>query len=301
MASSAHPSHLIERSAPWLFVFLWSTGYVAVKACVQYAPPFKLLLWRGGLSALVFLALALVCRVRFPSPRGMAQALLAGLLMQTLFLGGCFYAMSRGLPAAVTALITGLQPVLTALYVSTAQRQRLGGQAWLGIAVGFAGVYLVLAPGLQPGGLDGWAIMAACIALLAVTTGTLYQKQLPADGHVFASAFFQYVAVSVIMALVCLFDDSAPVQWQATFVFGLLWMVLGVSVSAVLLLIYLIRRGEATRVATYFYLVPVVTALLGWLLFGNVLTSTTLAGMALAVLGMLLVLRPAARAVQAAP
>lgn len=182
---------------------------------------------RGGLTALVFLAL--VCRVRFPSPCGMAQALLAGRLMQTLFLGGCFYAMSRGLPAAVTALITGLQPVL--------------------------------APGLNGNGLDGWGSMAACMALLGVTTGTLYQKQLPADGHVFASTFFQYVAVSLVMGLVCLFDHSASVQWHSTFVFGLLCMVFGVSVTAVMLLTYLIRRGEATRVATY-YLVPALTALI---------------------------------------
>lgn len=276
---------------PWIFVFLWSTGFIAAKFTVQYAPPFQLLFLRGAFSCVVFLLMAIVTGVKFPSPKGAIHQLQVGLLLHSVFLGGCFYAIHRGIPAAIVALITGLQPVLTAIYVSVFEKHRLNLRRWAGVLVGFTGVFLVLSPGKQPFHIEPWALASALLGLLGVTAGTLYQKKVHNDGHVLTATFFQYVSLTLSMGLLSYATETQATQWNLSFILGLIWLVIGVSVTAILLLIFMIRSGESTKVATYFYLVPVLTAIEAWVLFGETVTGTTLLGMGVAIVGMLLVLR----------
>lgn len=181
--------------------------------------------------------------------------------------------------------------MLTSVITVALDGKRLPATSWLGIGLGFVGVYLVLSPGQHHFDMDGWALVSAIIGLLGVTLGSLYQKRAGAAGDMLSGTFFQYVALSVSMGILAMLFKSEPVKWSLPFALGLAWLVIGVSVTAILLLLYMVRSGESTKVATYFYLVPVVTAVETWALFGESITGMTLVGMAIAIAGMLLVLR----------
>ncbi|EPK7467373.1 DMT family transporter [Klebsiella aerogenes] len=291
MPTGLSKNKFILAIIPWVFVFLWSTGFVGAKFTVQYSEPFHLLFLRGAFSCVAFFIMALIARAHFPSFKGIRQQLTVGLFLHTLFLGGCFYSMHRGMPSGVVALITGLQPVATAIIVSVLHNKKLGALKWLGIVIGFLGVFLVLSPGKQSFHMDTLGLIAALVGLAGVTIGSLYQKSVQGDGHIFTATFFQYVTLTIVMGIASMAFETSPVQWNIPFALGLLWLVLGVSVSAVLLLIFMIQSGEATKVATYFYLVPVLTAAEAWLLFNESITTTTLSGMALSIVGLLFVIR----------
>lgn len=221
----------------------------------------------------------------------MARNLIVGLFLQSFFLGGCFYAIHRGMPSGIVALITGLQPVLTAILVSLMHRQSLHPRKLLGIAIGFAGVFLVLSPGQHSFALDPVAFGSVMLGLFGVTIGALYQRRAQGDGHIFANTFLQYVTLTISMGAISLMFESAPTQWSLSFALGLGWLVIGVSVLAIMLLIFMIRSGEATKVATYFYLVPILTAAEAWLLFGEAITLPMLVGMAITIIGLIFVIR----------
>lgn len=289
-AKTSHNNALVS-AAPWLFVVLWSTGFVAAKFTIQNAPPFKLLFLRGVFSCLVFFAISVAMGLKFPSSRGAWTQVKVGLLLQGAFLAGCFFAISHGMPAGLVALVTGTQPLLTAVYASLRQRKPLSGTKWAGIGLGFAGVFLVLSPTSHELTFGAVAFSGALIALLGVTVGTIVQNQVKSDGHLLTSTLFQYVALTVFAGLVAIATEEQEVMWSVKFAFGLLWLVVGVSTAAMLLLLFMLQKGEATTVATYFYLVPVATSLEAWALFGEPLTPAILSGMAVTVVGMLLVLK----------
>jgi drug/metabolite transporter (DMT)-like permease len=280
----------ISFFVPILFVFLWSTGFIGAKFTVAYAPPFTLLFLRGLLSCVVFLALILIARIRVPPLKSIIEQLKAGFLMHTLFLGGCFYAINQGMSPALVALVTGLQPILTAVILSASKKTTMTRLRWLGVLIGFMGVCLVLSPGKSSGHIAFIPLVSSVIGLLGVTTGSLYQKKVNSDGHILSLTLFQYVSLTVVMGILSFVFESEPVAWSLSFIAGLVWLVIGVSVSAILLLIYMIRLGESTKVATYFYLVPVVTALEAWVLFDEPITSGTAAGMLTTIVGMVLVI-----------
>lgn len=291
MHAQQSKNNFLVSVAPWLFVILWSTGFVAAKFTIQHAPPFKLLFLRGLFSCLVFLSISVAMRMKFPSLKGMWTQFKVGLLLQGAFLGGCFFAISHGMPAGLVALVTGTQPLVTAVYVSLRKRKRLSFTKWLGIALGFAGVFLVLSPASHELTFGIVAFTGALIGLLGVTAGSIVQNQVEADGHILASTLFQYVALTLSTGLIAFMTETQEVAWSPEFAFGLLWLVVGVSTAAMLLLMFMLQRGEATTVATYFYLVPVSTSLQAWAIFGEPLTSAILVGMAVTVVGMLLVLK----------
>jgi drug/metabolite transporter (DMT)-like permease len=289
--STSDTKKILFLCVPWVFVFLWSTGFVGAKFTVQYSEPFHLLFWRGALSCVAFWLLAKMMRVRFPSAKGAVKQMLVGLFLHALFLGGCFSAMDQGIPSGVVALITGLQPVLTAILVSTIHRTHLSPMKWLGIVIGFLGVYFVLSPDHQPVSFNALGLVFAAAGLCGVTLGALLQKSIRADGHLVSATFYQYVALTVSMGVLSYCFEEKGVEWNMPFTLGLVWLVLGVSVTAVLLLMYMIQNGEATKVATYFYLVPVLTAIEAWALFDEPITLPMITGMALSIIGLLLVIR----------
>lgn len=275
------------------FVALWGTGFVGAKYGLPWAGPYDFLAIRLVIVAGLMLALAGLLRAPWPrSPREVGHIAVAGLLLHGVYLGGVFSAIDAGVPAGVTALIVGTQPVLTAVVVGPLLGERVRPHQWLGFALGFAGLVLVVGERLSlPAGDDAGAIVRVVVSLLAITAGTLYQKRFCPALDLRSGTAIQYVAAACAMIPLALVLDPEPVQWTPQFVFALGWLSLVLSLGAISLLFLLIRRGAASRVASLFYLVPPTAAAYAWLLFGETLGPAALAGMAVITVGVALVNR----------
>lgn len=276
------------RFAPLLFVLLWSTGFIGAKLGLPHAAPLAFLLVRYLLVLSLMTLVALVMRAPWPrDPRQWFHIGVAGLLVHGVYLGGVFIAISMGLPAGVTSLVVGIQPLLTAVGAGWLLNEEVRAKQWLGLVLGFAGVALVVSGKLGSGfGLD--ALWPALAALAGITIGTLYQKRFCHGFDWRTGAIAQFLPTAVATAAVVGLTDGFRVEWVPEFVFALAWLVLVLSVGAVSLLNMLIRHGTAVNLASLFYLVPPCTALLAWLLFDEKLAGMALAGMALAVWGVYL-------------
>ena len=278
-----------RRLAAPFFVLIWATGFIAARLVAPHVQPLSFLCLRYVVASGVLAAMALASGARWPSGRGWRDTALAGLLIQAGYLGGVFWAVRHGLPAGLSALIVGLQPLLTAALAWRLLGERVGARRWTGIAVGFAGAALVVAPVLVPARAVSPAAVAVCLgAMVSITLGTIWQKRTGGVGDLRTALAVQYAASLAVTAPVALvlegggFDGS----WQAWA--GLLWASLGLSVGAVSLLMVLIRRGAVAGVATLLYLVPPVAAAMAFVAFGEVLTPVQVGGMAVAVAGVAL-------------
>lgn len=288
--ASSRPTSF-AAAMPALFVVLWSSGFIGAKYGTPYAEPFTFLLLRFALAIVLLGAMALVTRAAWPGWRQSGHLAVAGLLVQGVYLAGVYAGLRLGVPAGVSALIVCVQPVLTAALVGPFLGERVRPGQWLGFALGFAGVALVVSRTLDFGsaGLEGLAFNIA--ALLGITGGTLYQKKFCARFDLRTGSLIQYLAAALLIAILCLLFERWQVEWTPTFVFSLLWLVLVLSIGAMFLLFILIRRGAASRVASLFYLVPPVTALMAYGFLGERLGPLALLGMAIAALGVALVNR----------
>ncbi|WP_372831408.1 DMT family transporter [Pontibacterium sp.] len=281
------------QAVPFLFVVLWSTGFIGAKYASPYIEPFHVLLIRMLMTLVAFGALALILKAKWPSPVQAMHQMVTGFLVHAVYLGGVFAAIEWGLPAGVTAIIMGLQPLLTALMSWQLMGDNLRPVQWLGLLIGFVGVALVLLSG-EGGGqftIDTASMIAAVAALVAISVGTLYQKRFGSGTDLFTGSFYQYLMTAIAMAVVAFTFETGEINWQPELIGALLWMVFGLSVSAILLLMLMIREGEAAKVASYFYLVPPLTAIEAWLLFDEQLNLMGIGAIALTVLGIYLVLR----------
>lgn len=282
---------MLARLAPFLFVLLWSTGFLGAKLGLPHATPLAFLFIRYLLVIALMASLALVLRA--PWPRDGRQWLhigVSGLLVHALYLGGVFSAIGKGLPAGITALVVGLQPLLTATVAGRLLGEKVLPRQWLGLGLGFVGVALVVSNKLGSGlVLD--ALWPALAALLGISAGTLYQKRFCPHFDWRSGAVAQFLPSALITGVVVFTLDDFRIDWSGEFVFALGWLVLVLSVGAISLLNWLIRHGSAVNVASLFYLTPPTTALLAWLLFGETLTGIALLGMALAVWGVTLARR----------
>ena len=289
------PSRLPMAAMPAVFVLLWSTGFIGAKYGLPYAEPFTFLVLRFAAVILLLAAVAVLTRAPWPrDPRLVGHLAVSGILVHGCYLGGVFAAISQGLPSGLVALIVGLQPLLTALVAGPVLGEQVSGRQWLGLALGLAGVSLVVSSRLVGGaplGLSGTSLACAVLALAGITAATLYQKRYCTGMDLRTGAVIQYAGAAAIMLPAALLTETMQVNWTGDFIFALVWLVLVLSVGAISLLMTLIRLGEAARVASLFYLVPPVTALMAWGLFDERLSPLALAGMALAVLGVALVVR----------
>jgi drug/metabolite transporter (DMT)-like permease len=283
----------MQRLYPFLFVFLWSTGFIGAKYGLPYAEPLSFLLVRYTLVIALMLVIALATRA--PWPKDATQWLhigVSGVLVHAIYLGGVFVAIKHGLPAGITALVVGMQPLLTGLGAGWLLGEAVSGRQWGGLALGFVGVGLVVSGKFGEAAL-GPMLIPALIALLGITAGTLYQKRFCASFDLRSGALIQFVPTAIVTAIaIALFEDFR-IAWTGDFIFALGWLVLVLSIGAISLLNLLIRSGSAVNVASLFYLTPLSTALIAWLVFGEKLTLTAAAGMLLAVSGVYLVARPA--------
>lgn len=282
-------------AVPALFVVLWSSGFIGGKLGLPYAEPFTFLGLRFVAVIALLGAVAVLTRAPWPANRRMAwHFAVSGILVHGVYLGGVFSAIRHGLPAGVVALIVGLQPVLTAAAVGPLLGERVTARQWLGLVLGLAGVAMVLSSKLDSGvGGFAWdAPVFALLALLGITAGTLHQKKYCSGMDLRTGTLIQYAAALAVTAPLALGTETMEVEWTGEFLFALAWLVLVLSVGAISLLMLMIRRGEASRVAGLFYLTPPTTALMAWALFGETLTPVALAGMAVAAAGVALVVAP---------
>ena len=278
--------------APALFVILWSSGFIGARLGVQYAEPFTVLLLRFSVVLSIMLPLSLLLRVNWPQSKGEAGHIaIAGILMQGGYLSGCFSAVYHGMPAGMIALITGLQPILTAFAAAPLLGERVSRMQWLGLALGFGGVAMVVWPKIGLQGLDMVSVAWALEALCAITAGTLYQKRYCPSFDLRAGSVIQFVAAFAVLLPLALLTETMHIEWTARFVFAIGWLALVLSIGAVSLLFVLIKHGEATRVSSLFYLTPLATAAMAWFAFEEHLDWLALTGMLIGVTGVALVLR----------
>jgi len=285
--TSALKSPTLAALAPLLFVVLWSTGFIGAKLGLPDCEPLTLLTLRYACVLALMGVVALVTRAPWPGDRRQWLHIgVSGLLVHAVYLGGVFTAIRLGLPAGVTALVVGLQPVLTALGAGLVLRERVRATQWAGLALGLAGVVLVVANKVAGGPSAAALLLPAVVALLGITAGTLYQKRFCGDFDLRTGSVIQFLPCLVVTALVAWRTETMIVHWTPAFAFALAWLVLVLSVGAVSLLNMLIRSGSAVNVASLFYLTPPTTALIAWAMFDETLTGLALGGMMLAVLGV---------------
>lgn len=275
---------------PGLFVLLWSTGFIGAKLGLPYAEPFGFLELRFLFVLLILLPLCWLSNAPWPSGRRAMQMAVSGGLIQAGYLGGVFASLHHGMPAGVSALVTGMQPVLTAVLGSWLLRETVTRRQWIGLALGLAGVFLVVGDRIVVERLGAAAIALSLFALLSITLGTLWQKRHGAGVDLRTGAAIQFIAAAVLLAPVAALEGG-EVRWTGEFVFALAWLVVVLSFGAIFLLLTLIRRGRATQVSSLFYLVPPTTALIAWPLFGETYSPAAAAGMGLAMLAVWLVMK----------
>jgi drug/metabolite transporter (DMT)-like permease len=283
-----HSSARHSPALPLLFVVLWSTGFIGARLGLPHVEPLTFLAIRY--VAVLALMTAIALATRAPWPRGLrtwGHIGVAGLLLHATYLGGVFMAIGRGLPAGVTSLVVGLQPLLTAIVAGGLFGETVAPRQWAGLLLGFTGVGLVVF-GKTGMGFGAAALVPALVALAGITAGTLYQKRFCPAFDWRTGAVAQFLPTAVLTATVAALAESGRVEWTGQFVFALAWLVLVLSVGAIGLLNRLIRHGEVVHIASLFYLVPPCTALFAWLLFGDTLGGVALGGMALAVWGVYL-------------
>ena len=289
------------RWMPAVFVLIWATGFIVARYGMPYAPPFTFLLLRYVCSIACFAAWIAIARVRWPQTRAeWLHLAVTGVLMHGGYLGGVWAAVKAGMGSGLSALIVGIQPVLTAIWLSAfgSAAHRVSSRQWLGLGLGFAGLVLVVWRKLTEGSAGDSAnavnLAWAVGALLCITAGTLYQKRWVAPCDVRSANTVQLIAAAIVTAPLAWLEPEA-MQWNAHSLGAMAWSVLGLTLGGSSLLYLLIQRGAAASVTSLMYLVPPTTALMAWLLFGEPITVTTVAGIALTALGVALVVRSPTR------
>lgn len=284
----------MKRFYPLLFVFLWSTGFIGARLGLPYAEPLSFLLVRYLCVILLMMVIALSSRAPWPrEPRQWLHIGISGVLIHAIYLGGVFLSIKHGLPAGIAALVVGMQPLLTAVGAGWLLGERVRIRQWIGLAVGFLGVALVVSGKFGGGAELGSMLAPALVALLGITVGTLYQKRFCAGFDLRTGSVIQFIPSAIVTALAIALFTEFQITWTARFVFALGWLVLVLSIGAISLLNLLIHSGSAVNVASLFYLVPLSTALIAWLVFGETLPPVAIVGMALAVGGVYLVVKRA--------
>ena len=284
---------MAAAAAPGLFVVLWSTGFIAAKFGLPYAPPLTFLLYRFALVAALMTLVCVVTRARWPERRvDYVNVSIAAWLVHGVYLGGVFVAISRGMSAGTAAMLVGLQPIVTVFLARVWLREAVVPRQWAGLALGLVGVWLVVRQKVRFDS-DAVALVAIAAALAAISVGTLWQKRHASHVDLRTGAVVQFLACALVyLPLVVLFEQPASLQWTPSFGFALGWSVLVLSVGAISLLYWLLRRGATSGVARLFYLVPPVTALMAWLLFDERLDALAIAGMAVIAVAVALARPP---------
>lgn len=287
---------LAIATAPAVFVFLWSTGFIGTKYGLPYAEPLTFLTLRMTFVVLLLVPIAWIAGARWPSRQQALHSVATGLMVHGLYLGGVFMAIAQGVPAGISALIPGLQPILVSTIANRFMGERVGPLQWFGLALGLVGVLLVLHDRsiIAAGSVIGW--IATVVSLLGISFGTLYQKKFGGGIDWRTGNIVQYAAATVSFAIGAVLFETRVVHWAPEFIAAMAWLVIVLSIGTVALMYWLIRRSPASGFASLFYLVPVVTALMAYALFDERLDALSLVGMVVCAVGVFLVNRAQAAA-----
>ena len=301
--AAPRPAATLAGAMPWVFVLIWSTGFVVARFGMPHAPPFSFLAMRFALSLTCFLVWIALAGVEWPRTASQWTHLaVVGMLLHAGYLGGVWAAVKSGIGAGTVALIVGLQPVLTALWITwsgagpdtASDGARVTARQWLGLGLGLGGLALVVWHKLGGGEVTPANLAFAVVGLLAITAGTLYQKRFVAACDVrTASAIQLFAALAVTLPLAML--ETEPVVWHPHLIGAMAWSVLVLTLGGSSLLYLLIQRGAATRVTSLMYLVPPCTAVLAWALFGEAFTWSIVMGLLMTVSGVAMVVRSTTR------
>jgi drug/metabolite transporter (DMT)-like permease len=290
MSASTHRfDQLSVAAAPAVFVLFWSTGFIGAKFGLPYAEPLTFLALRFALVCPLLALLALAMRAEWPRGMGVWHNVVSGVLLHAVYLSGVFVAIHRGMPAGIAALLVGLQPILTSTLANRWLGETVRPLQWAGLVLGLIGVYFVVEGRFEGGEASLVSWIAIVVALIGVTVGTLYQKRFGGGGDLRTALPVQYAAALVLCGAGSFLLETGDVQWTGEFIFALAWLSLVLSWGAISLFYVLIRRTEAARLVSLFYLVPPVTAVMSYLLFGERLTFLAIAGMAACGAGVFLV------------
>ena len=287
---------ITTRTAPVLFVLLWSTGFTGIRYGIPYAPPFTFIAVRMAIASvlLALISLAITKRFTYDLPT-IGKSAFVGITIHGAYLGGCFYGVKQGMPAGITALICSLQPVLVSIFSSIFFREQLTLRKWLGLGLGLVGLIMVIAPKLNGSGgqeLPPVGVIAIFIALLGGTSGTLLQKKFGSGVEVLSGTSWQYVATGILMgSFALIFEGGESISWNASFIFSLVWLIVALSIGAILILYFLLARSSASSVSSLYYLVPAVTAVEAYFLFGEKIGLVTAVGTLVTIAGVALVVR----------
>jgi drug/metabolite transporter (DMT)-like permease len=262
---------------------------IGAKLGLPYAEPLTFLFLRMFGAVLLLGAIVLYARPKWPGRTGLLDSCAIGAFMHALYLGGVYISIANGLPAALSALIVGLQPLLTSTIANRLLGERVVARQWGGLLLGIAGVYVVVQDKATTGGATPLAWLASLVALLSITFGTIYQKRFGSGIDWLPGMLIQYAAAGILFALGAMAFETRIVHWTPEFLFALCWLVIVLSFGAIWLLYFLISRAAATRVVSLFYLTPPVTALMAWALFNERLAVGALIGMVFCVIGVFLV------------
>ncbi|MBU2953823.1 DMT family transporter [Marinobacter sp. F3R08] len=278
---------------PALFVWLWSTGFIGAKYGLPFAEPFTLLLIRMLMTLVLLVGLAWIMKTRWPGWRGAGHLAVTGVLVHGCYLGGVYYAIQDGMASGIVSLIVGLQPLVTAAAAVAILKESVSARQWVGLALGLVGVALVLMEKFGVSGSDSmfspWSLLWALFALAGISIGTVYQKRHGTGADLVAGTVIQYAAAASLFAVGAFALETREVEWSLQLQLSMAWLVFGVSIGAILLLMWLIRQGAASQVASLFYLVPPVTALEAFVLFDERLGGLAMTGGLIAIVGVALV------------
>jgi drug/metabolite transporter (DMT)-like permease len=288
IAAQREGDRLAIAAAPAVFVFLWSSGFIGAKFGLPYAEPMTFLFYRMAAVVALIGVIVLATRPRWPGRVAMLHSAVTGLLVHGFYLGGVFVALDHKMPAGLVSLVVSLQPVLTSTLANRLLGERVLPRQWIGLLLGIVGVYFVVQGRTEgDGSLTAW--IAATVALVGMTIGTLYQRRFGGETDWRANFLLQYAASAAAFGLAALSFETGTVQWNVDFVLALVWLVCALSFGAIWLLYYLIKRRAAARVVSLFYLTPPVTSLMAWGMFGETLALVAIAGMVVCAIGVALV------------
>ena len=290
--TTAPADNNLLRSVPVVFVLLWATGFMVAKYAIPYAAPFTILTIRFAIASAMMAAIGLIFGARWPKTLAeFGHIAVTGILLQAVYLGGCYAAIYAGLPSGMVALIAGLQPVVTAALAGPLLGERLRPLQWLGAMLGFVGLTMVIWHKLVFDAGHFWALFFAFVQLAGITAATLYQKRYSPNADLKAGAAIQYAAAAIVLLPVMLFLGVGEINWQPEFILAMGWIVIVLSGISIALLTWMIQRGAASKVASLFYLTPPVAALGGYFMFNERLDALAFCGMGVVALGVFLVNR----------
>jgi drug/metabolite transporter (DMT)-like permease len=276
---------------PLIFIFLWSSAFITGKVITVDASPFAALCFRFSLVTFGFFLYSLITKQKIIHPIAeTSKAMATGILFHGIYLGGCWFSLSKGMPAGIVALIVTLQPILTSLLAGPLLGERVTWRQWIGIVLGFGGTLLVL-------GIDALeafpmiALIASCVALLAITAGTLWQKKLSMDMPLSVNNIYQSFSASIFLLIISFSLESPFINFTTSFVLAMAWQIIAVSFGAFTILMFLIKKGSASKTSALFFLIPPVSAVMGWLFVEETLTTYDLIGLCIATFGVYIATR----------